>query len=355
MSAGPSRPPWPRPPPASTRRTWRRRPGTQFNYHNPNYQVAARLVEALSGETFEDYLRTHVFQPAGMPASLTTGHRRSARSRSCRRPRDRLRAADRPPAPATFDAGAGDVVSTAADMAHWLIVHTNGGRAADGTRLVSERSLKEMHTASAPNGYALGWDTDGPAGAPTRLVHSGNLLTFSAYQAVLPDSGYGVALLLNSGSALMLEQTGIFSGLLKIIEGTDSTPAAPGSIPRPSMSSWGALPSLCSCSAPAAFTGPVAGPPPKPPPRPPDVATDPAPGCSGVRRRLPEDRRVPGRRPRRQLARGRVRMARSRHLRAGGHGRISASLTARARQLRRLPARDAVETSGPRHARVPSQ
>jgi CubicO group peptidase (beta-lactamase class C family) len=26
-------------------------PGTQFNYHNPNYQVAARLVEVLSGQT----------------------------------------------------------------------------------------------------------------------------------------------------------------------------------------------------------------------------------------------------------------------------------------------------------------
>jgi CubicO group peptidase (beta-lactamase class C family) len=47
-------------------------PGTQFNYHNPNYEVAARLVEVLSGETFENYLRTHVFQPAGMTASLTT-------------------------------------------------------------------------------------------------------------------------------------------------------------------------------------------------------------------------------------------------------------------------------------------
>ena len=28
-------------------------PGTQFNYHNPNYHVAAHLVEVLSGETFE--------------------------------------------------------------------------------------------------------------------------------------------------------------------------------------------------------------------------------------------------------------------------------------------------------------
>jgi hypothetical protein len=92
---------------------------------------------------------------------------------------------------------------------------------------VSEHSLTELHTASAPSGYALGWDTDGPADAPTRLVHSGNLLTYSAYQAVLPSSGLGVALLFNSGSALLLEQTAIFYGLLSIVEGIDSTPGGP--------------------------------------------------------------------------------------------------------------------------------
>ena len=45
-------------------------PGTQFNYHNPNYRVAARLVEVLSGQTFDAYLREHVFQPPACPPAL---------------------------------------------------------------------------------------------------------------------------------------------------------------------------------------------------------------------------------------------------------------------------------------------
>ena len=202
-------------------------PGTQFNYHNPNYQVAARLVEVVSGQPFDTYLREHVFRPAGMAASLTSyfdnqpvpgltdghviayGHPISV------------------PAPATFDGGAGDVVSTAADMAHWLVVQANGGRTADGTRLVSERSMTEIHTPSAPSGYALGWDTDGPAAAPTRLEHSGNLLTFSAYQAVLPQSGYGIALLFNSGSPFLRDQTAIFYSVLQLVEGADRTSSRP--------------------------------------------------------------------------------------------------------------------------------
>ncbi|GEM_PF-914135 len=202
-------------------------PGTRWNYHNPNYHLAARLVEMASGEEFEHYLHHHVFQPAGMDATSTTimstdpvadlapGH---------------VVAYGKPIAAeglTTFEAGAGGVVSTAADMADWLIVHANDGRAADGARLVSESGMTEMHTGRAPAGYALGWDTDGPVDTPTRVQHSGNLLTYSAFQAVLPDSGYGVALLFNSGSAFLLEQSAIFEGVLDVVEGADVTTRGP--------------------------------------------------------------------------------------------------------------------------------
>lgn len=87
--------------------------------------------------------------------------------------------------------------------------------------------MNEMHTASALGGYALGWDTYGPAAAPTRLEHSGTLFTFSGYQAVLPQSGYGIAILFNCGSASLLEQTAIFRGVLHLIDGTEPTPVRP--------------------------------------------------------------------------------------------------------------------------------
>jgi CubicO group peptidase (beta-lactamase class C family) len=203
-------------------------PGTQWNYHNPNYQVAARLVEVLSGETFGHYLDTHVFGPAGMTSSTTfeTGDQAIPGLAD-----GHVVAYGQPiavRAPATFDVGAGGVASTAADMARWLVVQTNDGRAPDGTRLLTGKGLTQMHTASAVDvGYVLGWDTNGPANAPTLLEHSGNLLTFSAYQAVLPASGYGVVVLLNTGSALLRDQYAIFEGVLDIVEGTDTTPAGP--------------------------------------------------------------------------------------------------------------------------------
>lgn len=203
-------------------------PGTRWSYHNPNYQVAARLVEVVSGESFSGYLRGHVFGPAGMDATTAVdgdndpvpglaqghvvgwGHAFSVRG------------------PGTFTAGDGGIVSSVTDMARWLVVQTNRGRSPDGAHIIGPRSLAIQH-AAAPTGpgYALGWGTHGPSGSPTRLEHTGNVLTYSAYMAVLPQSGYGVVLLLNAGSGLMLDQTGIFWGVRNLIEGTDPTPTGP--------------------------------------------------------------------------------------------------------------------------------
>ena len=47
-------------------------PGTTWNYHNPNYQVAARLVEVVSGETFAGYVQRHIFGPLAMDRSSST-------------------------------------------------------------------------------------------------------------------------------------------------------------------------------------------------------------------------------------------------------------------------------------------
>ncbi|HEU4647890.1 MAG TPA: serine hydrolase domain-containing protein [Gemmatimonadales bacterium] len=46
-------------------------PGTRFSYSNEGYRLLAGVVARVSGESFEDYLRRHVFAPAGMPRITT--------------------------------------------------------------------------------------------------------------------------------------------------------------------------------------------------------------------------------------------------------------------------------------------
>lgn len=191
-------------------------PGTKHYYTNTNYHLAGRLVEVVTGEPFADHLRRTVFEPAGMrattvlevaPGNVQKGHI-FAYGISV-------------PAvePARFLTGTDGIISTAEDLAQWLIVQSNGGAAADGTRLVSPESVTAMHTSSDPRWtYGMGWDT-----ADGRVRHGGIWFTYSAGALLLP-SGYGIAVLTNSGVALGNEGTrDVESGIATLLEG--GTPA----------------------------------------------------------------------------------------------------------------------------------
>ena len=86
-------------------------------------------------------------------------------------------------------------------------MHLNGGAAADGTRVLSEKSTVAMteHQADVPDKYILGdswgigWIRFGWDGR--RLIgHDGNTLGQAAFLRVLPDEGLAVTLLTNGGN-----------------------------------------------------------------------------------------------------------------------------------------------------------
>ncbi len=197
-------------------------PGTKYAYTNTNYHVAARLVEAVAGEPFADHLRRHVLEPLGMRASTTIDLAPRDIPGTLRK--GHIYAYGMSVAatePKRFVNGSDGLITTAEDFAQWLIVQHNGGRAAGGTQLVSAGSIKAMHTSSDPRWTSgLGWNTD-PRG---RVGHTGIWFTYTASQVLLP-SGYGIAVLSNSGVGLGNEGTSALQdGLATLLEG--GTPAA---------------------------------------------------------------------------------------------------------------------------------
>ncbi|MER7015564.1 serine hydrolase domain-containing protein [Saccharopolyspora sp. NPDC000359] len=186
-------------------------PGTHWEYCNVNYDVAARLVEVASGQPFGDYLRQHVFEPLGMRTSAVSD--------------EQVRPADgyvslfgawisRPELPGFLDnSGGGGVITTAADMGRWL-VSQNGV----GPQLVSPDSLRTMHSPSAVDDYGMGWGVEQPEGGPEVLVHSGNLFTYNAVQAIVPETGYGFAVMTN-GASLHDSSYEILNGLVALSQG----------------------------------------------------------------------------------------------------------------------------------------
>src|SRR5512145_3037548 len=79
-------------------------------------------------------------------------------------------------------------------MGRWLISQTGHGS------LLTAASLREMHApGKVAGGYAMGWGPIDVAGR-TLLVHSGNLFTYTAVQAIDPGTREGWAVLTNSAA-----------------------------------------------------------------------------------------------------------------------------------------------------------
>jgi len=199
-------------------------PGARYEYHNPNYQVAARLVEVVSGQPFGAYLRQRVFRPLGM-ADSSTGNTADDLPPSGRGHRMIAGLPVALPEPPAFGAGSGGVLSTAHDLAAWLIAQNSQGRGPDGTPVVSPAGLAAMHRAAAARSYGLGWNIDETASGAPLIEHSGGLITVTAYQALLPSRGYGIAVLANAGSQYG-DAPALGARLIALIEGRPVPPPA---------------------------------------------------------------------------------------------------------------------------------
>jgi CubicO group peptidase (beta-lactamase class C family) len=185
-------------------------PGTRWAYSNVNYEVAARLVEVAGGVSFGDYLAQHVFGPLGMTGSAVgdgvikpaEGYN-SVFGRWMSRPElDDF----------STRGGAGGIITNAADMGRWLMSQTG-----NGVQLVRPESLATMHTSSAIADYGMGW---GPVtvNGTELLVHSGNLFTYNAVEAIDPATGYGFAVMTN-GAGMYDDTYDIMTGLVALSQG----------------------------------------------------------------------------------------------------------------------------------------
>ncbi|MGW0708143.1 serine hydrolase domain-containing protein [Streptomyces sp. NPDC002643] len=208
-------------------------PGARYRYHNPNYFVAARLVEAVAGRPFAEQMSAGLFEPLGMTRTASVdsttqmpdGARGYVRAYGTTFSR---------PHPRWFTAGGHGVVTTADDLARWLIVQNNGGVSAEGRRIATAKTIEATHTpprATKSSDYAMGWWTERQDDGRARVIqHSGQLLTHNSMATLLPDSRIGIAVVTNTGLISGDDAAQLTDGLVALAEGEDPEVAAPFSM-----------------------------------------------------------------------------------------------------------------------------
>ncbi|MFC0108749.1 serine hydrolase domain-containing protein [Kibdelosporangium aridum] len=185
-------------------------PGVAVSYSGVGYVTLGRIVEVLTGQTWDQALKERVFQPLGLTHSMTLPEE----ALSFRAAMSHLGEPGAYPDPApAWDlipraAGPGArVIASAGDIVRLAKMHLDGGAGVLKPETVAAMQKREVDvpdkwTVSA-DGWGLGWtlyDWDGRFG----YGHDGAAVGQYAYLRVIPDANIAIALTTNGGGARQL-------------------------------------------------------------------------------------------------------------------------------------------------------
>ncbi len=179
--------------------------GSTCEYANMNYNLLGLVIEAAGGESYADYIQKRIFTPLEMNHTYTS--RAMARKNGLAMGHQYWFgipfAAPNLPIP-HGSLPSGQLISTAEDLARYLIAHLNGGRngracvlSADGIDELHRGAVEYRKMGVSAGKYGMGW-FDGEIGQTRIVWHSGTNPDFWAYMALVPEQRKGVVLLLNA-------------------------------------------------------------------------------------------------------------------------------------------------------------
>ena len=189
----------------------------RYAYDNILYGVAQQVIEAVSGQTFADFLQQRIFTPVGMASTrFNADHLKKGDKAAVGHALYDWREL-RPVAPLTWhnNSAAGGVYSSVNDMARWMNVQLDGGRL-PGTdkRLFGDKRQQQMWSIVTPQpvanpavpelapmkpnfaGYGEGWSLSDYRG--NKLVwHTGGWPGMVSRVTLVPEQKLGVVVLTN--------------------------------------------------------------------------------------------------------------------------------------------------------------
>lgn len=181
-------------------------PGTEFSYSNDGYSLLGAIIERVSGQSYESYLKEHLLEPAGMKHTvflieelgdyedITTLYT----SNKAAQEKEVIAA------PLWWDApsmrAAGFLKSTGRDMLAYAEIFRTGGMVGD-VRILSEESVRQMignYAGMEPSRhYGYGFMVTPDFRGGTLIEHGGAIKGVAAQLCIIPEQGISCVILTN--------------------------------------------------------------------------------------------------------------------------------------------------------------
>jgi len=189
-------------------------PGTGYMYCNLNYNMVGTIIEKISGERFDQYVKQHILDPLGLYGGYCVDSLDSSRFATIYEYNGETKSFNASPAAyaprreeinnyvmgystPVFSPTGGMKIS-AGDLARYMMMHMNKGRY-KGKKIISKKSARQMQTSlSEKEGYGLAIATsDKLIPGKTMKGHTGS--AYGLYSAMFfhPKEKFGIVVISN--------------------------------------------------------------------------------------------------------------------------------------------------------------
>lgn len=186
---------------------------TKWDYDNLLYLVAGELIARKTGMTWEEFIKTRIFDPLGMDHSFPALNYITDKS-NLASPHSTTSGSFKvlPDYQEMINGAAGGIYANVNDLCQWMLLQLNKGKFGDNLEknLFKESTQQEIwkiHTTTNVNrnprynshfaGYGLGWDLTDKKGNMV-VSHTGGLPGMLSKTLLIPDLNLGIVVLTNT-------------------------------------------------------------------------------------------------------------------------------------------------------------
>ncbi|MFC5602314.1 serine hydrolase domain-containing protein [Sporosarcina koreensis] len=183
--------------------------GTEFDYNNSNYNLLAWIIENVSGETYGDFLRNHIFFPLHMLNSDVDDGSKTIKNRSSNYVKDFDATIKSPYFNEKFSIGAGAIVVNCEDMYKWFMCLRD-------RKLLSEKVFIRFFSVNQ-NNYCYGLEHHHVYGT-NRYSHGGDHLGISTFMQSFFEEDICIIILSNNEAINQYRLGNAISDILHHVE-----------------------------------------------------------------------------------------------------------------------------------------
>ncbi|MBA9074780.1 CubicO group peptidase (beta-lactamase class C family) [Flavobacterium gossypii] len=159
-------------------------PGTKFEYNNSGYVILGHIIELVSGEIYEAYIRKHIFEKAGMSDSRYADDTAIIKNRAYGYRKKDNAYVNKGRISFTIPFSSGSLMATTGDMLRWQ-------HALNNNLLLDKKTAKKAFTKKSLNNgdpikYGYGWHLTELDGTATR-EHGGSIFGFKSMAVYIPS------------------------------------------------------------------------------------------------------------------------------------------------------------------------